>query len=175
MLFLVRSFFFYTKGLPWTTQLKFHTSEILNRKCPLATTGSQDDGLSISEGVTLWGMIQNLFHQIRYNFITVYTPRAKSGFKIQNKTSIDIVVTGRLMKKMQICQTQVCRKTILISLTVFSVRISLVLKKNALKKKKIHYFQCPDFSPDLKMRQKLHDFLFVLVKFQEKLQKDTDE
>lgn len=98
-LFLVRSFFFYTKSLPWTTQLKFHTSEILNRKCPLATTGSQDDGLSISEGVTLGGMIQNLFHQIRYNFITVYTPRAKSSFKIQNKTSIDIVVTGRLMKK----------------------------------------------------------------------------
>lgn len=128
-------FFFYTKGLPWTTQLKFHTSEILNRKCPLATTGSQDDGLSISEGVTLWGMIQNLFHQITYNFITVYTPRAKSSFKIQNKTSIDIVVTGRLMKEMQICQTQVCRKTILITLTVFSVRISLVLKKNALKKK----------------------------------------
>lgn len=129
-LFLVRSFF-YTKGLPWTTQPKFHTSENLNRKCPLATTGSQDDGLSISEGVTLWGMIQNVFHQIRYNFITVYTPRAKSSFKIQNKKSIDIVVTSRLMKKMQICQTQVCRKTILISLTVFSVRISLVLKKNA--------------------------------------------
>lgn len=128
-LFLVRSFFFYTKGLPWTTQLKFHTSQNLNRKCPLATTGSQDDGLSISEGVTLWGMIQNLFHQIRYNFITVYTPRAKSSFKIQNKKSIDIVVTSRLMKKMQICQTQVCRKTILISMTFFLLEFHLYSKR----------------------------------------------
>lgn len=42
-------------------------------------------GLSILVGVTLWGSIQNLFQQIRYNFITVYTPRAKTSFTIQNK------------------------------------------------------------------------------------------
>lgn len=72
-------------SLPRATQLKFHISENLNHKCPPDTTGSQHGGVSISEGVTLWAMVQNLFHQIRHDFISVYTPGAKMSFKIQNE------------------------------------------------------------------------------------------
>lgn len=54
------------------------------RKCPPAST-SRDEGLSNSETAKQWGTTQKLFHQIRHNFITVYTPAATTHFKIKKK------------------------------------------------------------------------------------------
>lgn len=53
------------------------------RKCPPAST-SWDEGLGNSESATLWGTTQKLFHQIRHNFITVYTPAATTQFFFWN-------------------------------------------------------------------------------------------
>lgn len=67
-------------------------------KCP-ASHNRVSRWWCFSQGVRLWAMIRNLFLQIRYNFITVYTPRAMSIFKIQTKKSTDVVTSSLMNKK----------------------------------------------------------------------------
>lgn len=66
-----------TNSLEWTVLITFRTLGNVHRP-PTCW-----DGLGNWERATLWATVQKLFHQIRYNFITVYTPGATTWFKIQ--------------------------------------------------------------------------------------------